>query len=103
MEKIVEQSRANGIKVEEVCGDTAYSSKGNMEYARENGIKLISRPHQIVSNGAGTAARGFEFNKDAGTFRCPAGHLAAMRLQSYFTAFVVNVKRIVRLAEPRTA
>jgi len=29
--------------------------------------------------------------------------LAAMRLQSYFTAFVVNVKRIVRLAEPGTA
>ena len=57
MGKIVEQSRgANGIEVEEVCGDTAYSSKGNMEYARENGIKLISRLHPIVSNGAGTAA-----------------------------------------------
>ena len=37
MERIVEQSRANGIEVEEVCGDTAYSSKGNMEYARKTG------------------------------------------------------------------
>jgi len=26
--------------------------------------------------------------------------LVAMRLQSYFTAFAVNVKRIVRLLEP---
>ena len=29
--------------------------------------------------------------------------LVAMRLQSYFTAFVVNVKRIVKLMELKTA
>ena len=52
-----------------------------LEYARENGIKLISKLHPIVSNGAGTAVGGFEFNKDADTFRCPAGQLAVRKAQ----------------------
>jgi len=202
LKKIVEQSKDNGIIVEEICGDTAYPSKDNLEYAKRNGIKMISKLNPIVSNAIDKEESGFIYNKDAGTYQCPAGNLStrkamdnrksdgnknprivyyfdvekcktcplkdgcykdgakskthkviipsdthkeqkafqeteyfkerakqrymieaknaemkqahglgtadsngliAMRLQSYFTAFVVNVKRIVRLLEPKIA
>ena len=200
LEKIVEQSRDSGVVVEEVCGDTAYSTKDNLEYAEKNEIKIIAKLNPILSNAIDRKESDFFFNKDAGTYQCPAGHLSiktarnskkstpnrnpltsyffdvekckicplkdgcykdgaksksysisiqsdahieqqafqeteyfkerakqrymieaknaemkqvhglgeadskglvAMRLQSYFTAFVVNVKRIVRLLEPK--
>ena len=202
LQKIVEQSKNSGVIVEEICGDTAYSGKENLEYTKQKGIKMISKLHPIVSNGSSQAAKGFLYNKDANTFQCPAGHLSikaarnsrksegnrnkeiryhfdiekckicplkdgcikngaksktyshtilskthneqkefqeteyfkerakqrymieaknaemkqahglgaadskglvAMRLQSYFTAFVVNIKRIVKLLEPKMA
>jgi hypothetical protein len=79
LEKIVEQSKENGIKVEEVCGDTAYSSKDNLEYAEQNGIKIISKLNPIISNGNGQHKEGFEYNKDADTYQCPAGELAVRK------------------------
>jgi IS5 family transposase len=74
--KLVEQSEHNGIVVEEIAGDTAYSSKKNLEYAREKEIKLLSKLNPVISNGTGRAAQGFVYNKDAGTIQCSAGHLA---------------------------
>jgi transposase len=76
LEKIVEQSKDNGIKVEEVCGDTAYSSKDNLEYTKQNEIKLISKLNPSVSNISDKKDTGFIFNKDADTYQCPAGHLS---------------------------
>jgi len=202
LESLVEQSEKNGITVEEIAGDMAYSSKDNLEYAKAKEINLISKLNPVISNGTGQAVKGFVYNKDADIFQCPCGHLAvrkavtgkkngtdknqkltyyfdiakckicphkdgcykdgaksktysvtvlsethkeqkefqeteyfkerakqrymieaknaelkqahglekadsvgviAMRLQSYFSAFVVNVKRIVKLLEPKTA
>ena len=76
LETLVEQSEKNGITVEEVAGDTAYSSKDNLEYAKEKEIKLISKLHPVISNGTDRHAESFVFNKDADTFQCPWGHLA---------------------------
>jgi hypothetical protein len=75
LKKLVQQSEKNGVIVEEIAGDTAYSSKDNLEYARENEIKLISKLNPVISNGTGQAVKGFIFNKDADTFQCPAGNL----------------------------
>lgn len=76
LEKIAEQSKENGINVEEICGDTAYTSKDNLEYARRNEIKLVSKLNPIISNGNGCQQKGFMYNKDADMYQCPAGHLA---------------------------
>ena len=76
LETLVEQSEENGIIVEEIAGDTAYSSKNNLEYTKEKGIKLISKLNPVISNGTGQAAKGFVFNKDADTFQCPIGNLS---------------------------
>ena len=106
-----------------------------MEYAKENGIKLISKLHPQISNGNSNRIDGFVFNKDADTFQCPCGYLSIQKAKdsrkckgnrnpvvvyyfdtekckncplkdgcykSYFTAFTVNIKRIVKLMEPQT-
>jgi transposase len=76
LEKIVEQSKNSGVIVEEICADMAYPSKGNLEYAKKNEIKMIAKLNPVISNGKSRAAEGFIFNKDADTMQCPAGHLA---------------------------
>jgi IS5 family transposase len=75
LKNLVEKSEANGIDVDEVLGDKAYSSKDNIEYCEGKGIKLVSRLSSAVSNGS-SRDDGFVYNKDAGTMQCPEGHLA---------------------------
>ena len=65
--------------MEEISGDTAYSSKDNLEYAKENEIKLISKLNPVISNGTGQAAQGFVYNKDADMYQCPAGYLSVRK------------------------
>lgn len=73
---LVQKSKDNGIAVSEVIGDAAYSHKKNLEYAENNGIKLIAPLHPTISNEHAKDRKGFIFNKDANTYSCPAGHLA---------------------------
>jgi len=75
LEALVEQSEKNGVIVEEIAGDTAYSSKYNLRYAKGKEIKLISKLNPVISNGTGQAVKGFVYNKDADTIQCPAGNL----------------------------
>jgi hypothetical protein len=76
LEKLVEQSEENGVIVNEILGDTAYSSKDNIEFASSKNIKLISKLNPVISNGTGQKPTGFVYNKDADLYQCPAGHLA---------------------------
>lgn len=57
--------------------------------------RLKVRHHIEEKNGEMKVAHGLD--------RADSVGLAAMRLQTYFTAFVVNVKRIVKLAAPNPA
>lgn len=78
LESLVEQSRSNGMEVDTVIGDTAYSGIENLRLAEneENGFELISKLHPVISNGFRKEEDKFDFNKDAGMFVCPAGHMA---------------------------
>ena len=73
---LVRKSKAVGMKVETVIGDKAYSSKENIDAAKDNHYELISRLNSIVTQGNRTKPDEFEFNKDAGMYQCKAGHLA---------------------------
>ena len=75
MQKLVEKSQKSGLEVKEVIGDRAYSGRENLEYGKEEGIKIISRLNPIISNSQ-KMKDGFEYIKDADTLRCPAGNLA---------------------------
>lgn len=75
--ELVEQSWANSMVVDTVVGDTVYSGKDNIILSNdeENGFELVARLNPAISNGARKEER-FDYNKDAGMFVCPAGHMA---------------------------
>ena len=76
--ELVEQSRANGMEVETVVGDAAYSGKDNIILSEdeETGFELVARLNPAINKGSRKAEDEFEFNKDAGMYVCPAGHMA---------------------------
>ena len=76
LKPLVEKSRVNQVEVTEVLGDGAYSSKNNLEYMETENITAITPLNPIVLNGGKREVEGFEYNKDAGQMRCPAGHLS---------------------------
>ncbi|TFB12698.1 IS5/IS1182 family transposase, partial [Filobacillus milosensis] len=71
----IQKSQASGIEVENIIGDAAYSDKDNLKYAAKNNLKLVSKLNPIISNGNRQGDE-FEYNKDAGMYVCPAGHMA---------------------------
>ena len=77
LKTLVEKTIANGIDVESVVGDGAYSEKENIDYTKENDIKLVSKLSKIVTerNKRRTDLE-FSYNKDAKMYVCPDGHMA---------------------------
>lgn len=76
LESLIEKSQNNGIEVEAVIGDGAYSEKDNLEYCEKNEIKNVSKLSKNVTHGNGKNKEDFEYNKDAGMYVCKAGHMA---------------------------
>ncbi len=79
---LIEKSENNGIKVEAIIGDGAYSEKENLDYCSENGIKNVSKLSKSVTHGNGKNKNDFEYNKDAGMYVCKAGHMAISKRKS---------------------
>ena len=73
---LIEKSKNNGIEVEAIIGDGAYSEKDNLDYCSENNIKNVSKLSKSVTHGNGKNKDDFEYNKDAGMYVCKAGHMA---------------------------
>jgi transposase len=76
LETLIENSINAGMEVDTVIGDAAYSEKGNIEYTKENKIKLVAKLNPSVTQGFRKKEDEFEFNKDAGMYVCKAGHMA---------------------------
>ncbi|EOR25454.1 IS1182 family transposase [Niallia alba] len=79
LKELVEKTKEAGMNIDTIVGDTAYSGKENLEYTKENKIQLVSKLHPVITNGQPKRKTGFEFNKDANTYACPAGHLATKK------------------------
>lgn len=79
LEELVEKSTKSGMKIDTVIGDTAYSGKENIIYTNKNNIQLISKVYPVITHGQPHRKKGFEFNKDADLYVCPAGHLAVKK------------------------
>lgn len=65
---LVEQSRKNGIDVQTVIGDSAYSGKDNLEKARDDHFELVAKLNPSISQGFRKEEDQFDYNKDAGMF-----------------------------------
>jgi transposase len=74
--KLLEISQSNGIAVDTIIGDSAYSGKENLELTSEQDIKIVARLNTTISQGFRKDEDRFDYNKDADMFVCPAGHLA---------------------------
>ena len=79
MQELIDKSRANGQVVEEAVGDGAYSSNENLEECGRKGVKVVARLNANVVQGCRKEDAGFTFNKDAGLYVCPAGHMAVRK------------------------
>jgi hypothetical protein len=74
---IVEYAKEAGVIVNSIIGDGAYSEEKNLNYCKENNIKNISKLSSAVTHG--NRKTPFEYNKDAGMYVCPAGHMAVKK------------------------
>ena len=77
--KLLAISQNNGIEVETVIGDSAYSGKENLTLMNEKDIKVVAKLNTAITQGFRKEEDRFDFNKDADMFVCPAGHLAIRR------------------------
>lgn len=75
---LVKISQDNGIKVDTVIGDTAYSGKENLKLKDKDdqNIKIVAKLNPAITQGFRKDEDKFDYNKDADMFVCPAGHLA---------------------------
>ncbi len=77
--KLLEISQQNGIEVDTVIGDAAYSGKENLKLTSEQNIKIVAKLNPSITQGFRKDEDKFDYNKDADMFVCPAGHLATRK------------------------
>ncbi len=82
LQELIEKSKETGMEIDTVIGDTAYSEKENIHYAKENKIQLVSKLNPVITDGIRPKEKEFEFNKDADLFICPAGNLATRKART---------------------
>jgi hypothetical protein len=82
LQELVEKSKATGMEIETVIGDTAYSEKENIQYANQNELQLVAKLNPNITQGTRKKEDEFEFNKDAGMYVCKAGHLAIRKART---------------------
>lgn len=73
---LLEISQVNGIKVDTIIGDAAYSGKENLKIAGEQNMKIVAKLNPSITQGFRNQENTFDYNKDVGMFVCPAGHMA---------------------------
>lgn len=86
-EALLEKVKGNGLEVEALIGDGAYSSKDILERGEKDNFKVVAKLHPSVFSGYRKSEPGMEFgfNKDADMPICPAGHLAVRKREIHYT------------------
>lgn len=74
--KLLQISQENGIEVNAIIGDAAYSGKENLKLADGQEIKIVAKLNPSITQGFRKDKDKFDYNKDADRFVCPAGHMA---------------------------
>lgn len=82
LKKLIKKTENQGIIVEEIIADAAYSGKDNIIMAQKSNRHLIARLNPAVSKGHRKEEDKFEFNKDSGMVVCPAGHQAIRKART---------------------
>jgi len=104
---LLEASQENGIEVDTIIGDAAYSEKENLSLAGGQEIKVVAKLNPSITQGFRNQENTFDYNKDAGMFVCPCGHMATRKARQgkkddgknqtdtyYFDVVLKNVKHV---------
>lgn len=73
------QRPENGIDVDTIIGDAAYSGKENLKLTTEQNIQIVAKLNPSITQGFRKDEDKFDYNKDADMFVCPAGHMATRK------------------------
>lgn len=82
LDTLLRKTFKQGIVVEEIIANAAYSGKDNIKMAHKHNIHLIAKLNPNVSEGQPRVQTGFEFNKDSEVMVCPAGHQALRKART---------------------
>lgn len=76
--KLLQITQDNGIQVDTIIGDSAYSGKENLKLKDQDdqNIKVVAKMNPLITRGFRKQEDKFDYNKDADMFVCPAGHLS---------------------------
>lgn len=88
--KLLEISQENGIDVDTIIGDGAYTGKENLKLTSGQNIKVVARLNVTIAQGARKDEDKFDYNKDADRFVCPAGHMAIRKAHQDKNIFGVD-------------
>lgn len=80
LKNLVQKSKEAGMTIDRIIGDTAYSEKDNIQYAKIEEFQLVSKLNPQITQGGRAKEDEFEFNKNAGMYVCKAGHMAKARI-----------------------
>jgi transposase len=116
--KLLEISQENGIDVDTIIGDAAYSGKENLKITSGQNIKIVARLNPSITQGFRKDEDKFDYNKDAdrkakhrykieaknselknvhGYDRAISYGITNMQMQGALAIFTVNLKRILKL------
>lgn len=79
--KLLEISQGNGINIDTIIGDGAYSGKENLNLTSGQNIKVVAKLNPSITQGFRKDEDKFDYNKDADRFVCPAGHMAIRKVR----------------------
>lgn len=82
LKELYQKSKATGVSIEAIVGDKAYSGKDNIQFTKRERIHLVAKLHPAVSEGFRRKEDEFFYNKDAGLFVCPEGHMAVRKAKT---------------------
>src|SRR3954452_18284137 len=82
LKDLIEKSKEAGMTIDRIIGDTAYSEKDNIQYAKTEEFQLVSKLNPQITQGRRAKEEEFEFNKDAGMYVCKAGHMAIRKART---------------------
>lgn len=78
---LLTKTEENGVEVDTIIGDAAFSGKENLEIANERDIVVVAKLNPVITQGhkPKTSALDamFSYNKDADRYVCPMGILSA--------------------------
>ena len=77
--KLLEASQENGMEIDTIIGDAAYSEKENLKLAEKQHIRITTRLNPSIYQDFRRDEDKFDYNKDADRFVYPAGHKAVQK------------------------